>query len=188
MKEAEIKILVIRWLLDQLGPDEIIASELQFADATSRADLVVVSPSRLSAFEIKSSYDDFRRFERQQEAYRRAFLDTYLIVPAALLRQAREYLVRTTGIVTVTDNGTIRLQRQAQRKLQLSRQDALRWLKASERKKLEGEKVRDSEITHMALTIIYKRLAPRFSTFLKERGTNVNSDDLGMLSLATRIR
>lgn len=188
MKESEIKILVIRWLLSQLGSEEAIASELQFADATSRADLVVSSPIRLSAFEIKSSYDDFRRFERQQEAYRRAFLETYLIVPVTLLMEAREHLVRSTGIVTVSDDGVVRLQRKAQSKLQLSHQEALRWLKASERRKLESEKMQSRDITSIALMNIYKRLAPRFNAFLKERGANVNSDDLSMLSLATRIR
>lgn len=188
MKETDLKIIVVRWLLEQLEPGEIIASELQFADATARADLVVVSHTRLSAFEIKSSYDDFRRFERQQEAYRRAFLDSYLVIPTTLLKQAREHLVRTTGIITVTDEGSIRLQRQAQRRLQLTRHEALRWLRASDRRTLESAKMRDAEVTRVALTNIYKRLAPRFNIFLNERGTNVNSDDLGMLSLATRIR
>lgn len=188
MKEAEIKLSVIRWLLAQLEPDEIIASELQFADATSRADLVVSSLRRLTAFEIKSSYDDFRRFERQQEAYRNAFLDSYLVVPVTLLKQAREYLAQSTGIVTISGEGTVRLQRKAKSRQQLSRDEALRWLRAADRKKYENESIQDRAMTHVALATIYQRLSPRFNAFRAELSVNLNSDDLSMLSLPTRIR
>lgn len=196
MRETEIKLAVIRWLLGKLQADEIIAAELQFSNAMSRADLIVSSITRLCAYEIKSSYDDFRRFEKQQEAYRSAFLENYLVIPTASLQSSRGYLSRSTGILIVNDDGEVTQHRKSQIRSQLSRKNSLSWLRDTDFKKLKLDpeatahrgQLTEHDLTSLVLKTLYERLKPRFDAFRQERGESLNSDDLGMLSLPTRVR
>lgn len=196
MREQELKIALLNWLQANIEPSEIIASELQFSNATNRADLVLISPTRLVAYEIKSTYDDFRRFSRQQTAYRETFLESYLVVPEKRISEARNHVARFMGLVTVSLNGDVIIHKTGHVKKRLARSAALAWLTASEKRKLKLDNytltkanlLSERQLTSIALLTLHRRLSIRFENFRKEIGTNLNSDDLRMLSLPTRVR
>lgn len=193
MKESEIKLAVIRWLLSQDLEQFALAAELNFADGVNRADLVLSSRDSLTAFEIKSSFDDFRRFERQELAYRLAFLQLYVVVPSAMLPLARTQTRRSTGLLVVTGEGRIHRKRAARPRAMLTRENSTLWFHTREKKRLATLRppglsgYSEAELSKLALETVHTRLMPRYQAFLRERGENINSDDLMMLSSPSRI-
>lgn len=196
MREPEIKMAVLKWLLNRCRKDQVIGAELHFSNGLNRADLVLSSPSELVAFEIKSSFDDFRRFERQQSAYKQAFLESFLVVPTELLAVAQAKTDRSTGILLIDSTGTVTQRRQSARRTRLAKTQALAWLRDFEKRDLMSsssstkklDAFSDRDLTQAALESVYNRIRPRFNNFLAERGAVINSDDLMMLSLPSRIR
>lgn len=196
MRERELKIATLKWLLSHLNAGEQIATELHFSHGLNRADLVQSSPQRLVAYEIKSSFDDFRRFNSQQLAYKQAFLEFYLVVPLELHAVARSQAYKSTGILLVDHTGSVIKTRTSARRQRLTRDQATAWLRDFEKRALmmqfKDRKGLDSftekELTQAALASVYDRIKPRFDSFLSERGSIINSDDLLMLSLPSRVR
>ncbi|KAB8193908.1 sce7726 family protein [Lysobacter maris] len=196
MREEQIKISVVRWLLSQLESSEVIATELHFNNWQNRADIVVSSPNRLAAYEIKSSYDDFRRYSQQKEAYQAAFLESYLVIPHAMLEIAREHLDRTTGVLTVDEFGIITRRRKSLVRTRLGKDDALGWLRVPDARKIQrslGPALNIKELkaplaTKVALEIVHERLRVRYDIFNRERGRVLTTDDLAILSSPTSVR
>lgn len=188
MRESTIKLHLLNWLLSNIHPSEAIAAELQFTHGLHRADLVRSTPSELIAYEIKSSYDDFRRFEKQQAAYNSAFSECYLVIPAELTQIAKSHVDRRTGVIIVSPTGDVQRRRKAVRKVTLSRAASLSWMRHTDRNKLDLAALTDRELAIIALERVYLRLKPRFDTFMLERGVSLNSDDLQVLSMPTRVR
>lgn len=196
MREDQIKISIVRWLLTQLECREVIATELHFNNSQNRADIVVSSPTRLAAYEIKSSYDDFRRYTQQQEAYKAAFLESYLAIPTSMLQVARDYLDRSTGIVTIDEQGNITKRRKPLIRSRLEKDAALSWLRASDARKIrqrlrptfDMNEIKASLATELALETVHERLRTRYETFKRERGHVLTTDDLAILSSPTSVR
>lgn len=196
----EIKLVLIGWLLDHLIEKEAIWTELRFSEGKNRADVLVCSPSRLCAYEIKSPRDDFRRLKTQQMAYRSAFLESYVVLTSEGLDAARRYLSPTIGIITIDDRKNVVIRRKTRPRKRLSKTESLAWLRVSEIAKLidspaehreemsrRATRLSQTFLSDQALQSIYLRIQPRFAAFLLERGENLNSDDLRMLSMPTRV-
>ncbi|OGT57612.1 MAG: hypothetical protein A3E01_06695 [Gammaproteobacteria bacterium RIFCSPHIGHO2_12_FULL_63_22] len=197
MDEAHFKLVVLRWLLINIAEEEAIASEIQFSNGLNRADLVVSSLRRLCSFEIKTPKDDYRRLNRQLAAYRRSFLESYVVLSSSSLTAARDILPSYAGILTISDDSNVTLHRKASPRKRLAREDSIAWLRASEIRKLSSgtrsngsplETIPEFELTLIALASVYERIRPKYDAFKRERGSILNSDDVGMLSLPSRVR
>jgi hypothetical protein len=199
----DLKKVVISSLLPTLGADEVIGLELRFGDGRYRADLVISSPVRLSAFEIKGARDNLDKLQDQAAGYTKLFLDFSVVADPTWIPALRERLPRATGLWTVDT----RLQqiRQPYVRSRLSREAGVRWLRTSELRMLLSDyglpqggnlsvmaatalqHVPANVLSERAIRSVHARLMPRYSTFLRELGRTVTLDDVRVLTLGDEI-
>lgn len=200
----DLKALVISALLPILSMDEVLGTEVRFGEGKYRADLVVSSPVRLSAFEIKGPRDNLDKLAGQVLGYTTSFLDFSVLADDVWLGAVRPLVPRTTGLMTLRGSQlhTIRQSRVLSR---LSPDAALRWLRTGELRDLLrsydlptsghyaalAETVRDRvsvvELSSFTLSAIHERLRPRYEAFRDELGRTVTLDDVRMLTLGDQI-
>lgn len=199
----DLKKVVISTLLPTLGPDEVIGLELRFGDGRYRADLVISSPVRLSAFEIKGSRDNLDKLQDQAAGYTKLFLDFSVVADPTWIPALRERLPRTAGLWTV--DAQLRQIRRPYVRSQLSKEAGVGWLRTPELKTLLSEYglsqagslsvmaatalryVPASVLSERAIRSVHARLVPRYSTFLRELGRTVTLDDVRVLTLGDDI-
>lgn len=200
----DLKALVISALLPSLTIDEVIGTEVRFGEGQFRADLVIASPVRLSALEIKGPRDNLDKLAGQAEGYDAMFLDFSVVSDAVWLDALRDRLPRSAGLLTLDGSSLVRI-RQPRVRTRLAPEAALKWLRTKDLKALlrahgkplgghyEGlvEAVRKtipaSVLSAFALTSVRDRLNPRFEAFRQELGKTVTLDDVRILTLGDRI-
>lgn len=200
----DLKALVISALLPSLTLDEVIGTEVRFGEGQFRADLVIASPTRLSALEIKGPRDNLDKLAGQAEGYNAMFLDFSVVADAAWLDALRTRLPRSAGLLTLDGSSLIRI-RQPRTRTRLTPEAALRWLRTEDLKALlraqgrpagghyEGladlvrKAVPQTAVSDFALASVHHRLQPRFEAFRQELGKTVTLDDVRILTLGDRI-
>jgi hypothetical protein len=200
----DLKALVISALLPSLTLDEVIGTEVRFGEGQFRADLVVASPTRLSAFEIKGPRDNLDKLAGQVDGYDAMFLDFSVVSDAIWLEAVRQKLPRSAGLLTLDGTSLNRI-RQPRVRARLGPDAALRWLRTEDLRTLlrehghpvgghyEGlvETVRRTvspvALSSFALASVRDRLQPRFEAFRQELGKTVTLDDVRILTLGDRI-
>ncbi|TCV95978.1 hypothetical protein EC912_102326 [Luteibacter rhizovicinus] len=200
----DLKALVISALLPTLTVDEVIGTEVRFGEGQFRADLVIASPVRLSALEIKGPRDNLDKLAGQAEGYDAMFLDFSVVADAAWLDALRIKLPRSAGLMTLSGQSLLRI-RQPRIRTRLGPETALRWLRTEDLKLLlrvpgqslpghyEGlvelarRTVPAPTLSAFALMSVRDRLQPRFDAFRQELGKTVTLDDVRMLTLGDRI-
>lgn len=200
----DLKALVISTLLPTMSVDEVLGTEVRFGEGQYRADLVISSPVRLSAFEIKGPRDNLDKLGSQVLGYTTSFLDFSVVTNDDWLAAVRPLVPRTTGLLTLRgfQLHTIRQPRVLSR---LSPDAALRWLRTGELRDLLrsydltttghyavlAEAVRArvpvAELSSFTLSAIQNRLRPRFEAFRDELGRTVTLDDVRMLTLGDQV-
>lgn len=200
----DLKALVISALLPSLTIDEVVGTEVRFGEGKFRADLVIASPTRLSAFEIKGPRDNLDKLAGQAEGYDELFLDFSVVSDDVWLKAVRASLPRAAGLLTLEGVG-LRYVRHPRVRTRLSPAAALRWLRTDDLRALLrandkpvgghyevlAEAVRKAmspaDLSSFALTSIRDRLHPRFDAFRQELGKTVTLDDVRILTLGDRI-
>lgn len=200
----DLKALVISALLPSLTLDEIIGTEVRFGEGQFRADLVIASPTRLSALEIKGPRDNLDKLAGQAKGYNAMFLEFSVVADAAWLDSLRTKLPRSAGLLTLEGSSLIRI-RQPRTRTRLSAEAALRWLRTEDLKAflraqgrpvgghyeelayLVRKAVPPAALSDFALASVHDRLQPRFEAFRQELGNTVTLDDVRMLTLGDRI-
>ena len=200
----DLKALVISALLPILSVDEVLGTEVRFGEGQYRADLVISSPIRLSAFEIKGPRDNLDKLGGQVLGYTTSFLDFSVVADDVWLDAVRPLIPRTTGLMTLRGSllHTVRQPRVLSR---LSPEAALRWLRTGELRDLLrsydlpttghyaalAETVREwipvADLSSFTLSAIHERLRPRFEAFRDELGRTVTLDDVRMLTLGDQV-
>lgn len=203
MYADDIKVMIVSALLPTLDFDEVLGSEVRFGDGKYRADLVVSSPTRLSAIEIKGPRDNFDKLDEQARGYGSMFLDFSVATTANWLPVVRSRLPRSTGLMTIDEDG-IQYVRKPQQRNTLSTDASLKWLRSNDLKRLmllhdlpqtglhealseKALKLSRNSLSEFTLTAIHERLATRFESFRSELGSTVTLDDVRMLTLSERI-
>lgn len=198
-------IRIVEWALTTISAEESICAELPFLDARRKADITIMSPSRLSAIEIKGSRDNTHSLEQQITDYQNMFLDVSVATVEKHLQRVRELVPREVGILLLDPEGP-RLLRKPKNRARLASHSAARWLSIADLRSLLGSKlVRElgstsarehatqrisaNELSRFALHAVWKRNQGRFHAFINERGTSgMDLDDLQMLALQQNIR
>lgn len=198
-------IRIVQWVLSSIEPNESIAVELPFLSVRRKADIAVLSPSRLSAIEIKGARDNTQSLGAQLSDYQSMFLDVTVAVAPRHLDRVRDIASREVGILLL-DEEAPRLLRKPKRRIRLSPTAAANWLSRRDLAILLGTKsvetlgitdARDAAIrsvpagklSQFALTTVANRNAERFNAFCRERGTSpIDLDDLSMLALQQNVR
>jgi hypothetical protein len=200
----DLKALVISALLPTLTFDEVVGTEIRFGEGKFRADLVIASPTRLSAFEIKGPRDNLDKLAKQAEGYGALFLDFSVVSDSFWLAAIRAQLPRAAGLFTLDGTSLVHI-RQPRVRTRLAPDAALRWLRTDDLRVLlraNGQPVgghyedlveaarkaiTPAMLSSFALTSVRDRLQPRFDSFRQELGKTVTLDDVRMLTLGDRI-
>lgn len=204
MYADEIKALVVSALLPKLAAGEVIGSEIRFGEGRYRADLVIASPSRLSAFEIKGPKDNLDKLSEQAKGYASLFLDFSVVTDSTWLEAVRLQVPQSTGLY-IWRGPQLQTVRRPRPKLRLSPDAALSWLRIDDLRELLRLQGRPSSghyamlaeevlahipvsiLTSFALKSVYDRIHPRHKLFLNEMGRAVTLDDIFMLTLNDRV-
>lgn len=198
-------IRIVDWVLQGLAPEETICVELPFLDVRRKADIAILSPSRLSAIEIKGDRDNTVKLEKQLADYRAMFLDVTVATTPRHLQRVRSLAPRDVGILLLEARQPVLL-RKPTRRARLSPESASRWLTRQDLSDLLGAKlVRDlgsagardyaarhtpaAQLSRFAVVCASKRNEERYRAFRRERGSSpVDLDDLSMLALQQNVR
>jgi len=200
----DLKALAVSALLPLLLFDEVLGSEVRFGEGKYRADLVIASPTRLSAFEIKGPRDNLDKLAGQALGYSALFLDFSVVTAEKWMGAVRPLVPRATGLLTLR-GAQLHTIRQPRSRTRLDPGAALRWLRTGELRDLlrfyglsttghYGDLVETArqhipvkDLSEFALGAIHERLRPRFEAFRGELGRTVTLDDIRMLTLGDQV-
>jgi len=204
MYADDIKALIVSAILPTLNFDEVLGSEVRFGDGKYRADLVISSPARLSAIEIKGPRDNFDKLGDQVLGYSEMFLDFSVATDVTWISIARERVPRSTGLMALREDELITV-RMPRMRTRLTPSAALKWLRTDDLRKIMREKglpvtghyellaqatrqeIPSAELSDLALRAVHDRLLPRFEAFRNELGHTVTLDDVRMLTLNENV-
>lgn len=198
------KLRLLRWLLPSLSHDETIAAELPYRDVGRKADLAILSPTRLAAIEIKGPRDKLGLLAGQVADYLEAFLEVDVAVSTRFLTTARNTLPSTVGLIELAEDRITRRRRAGVRR-RLSSAGALHWLRAKDLQSLipeakakswdiqtlrryAVEHLKPEDLSRAALRAAWQRSQDRYAAFQFERSERLTLDDVAVLQSPTRVR
>ncbi|WP_152495269.1 sce7726 family protein [Dickeya sp. NCPPB 3274] len=79
MKEIEIKVHLINWLLDDRPYGTLIGSEVRFDFGSRRVDVITLNGNIACAYEIKGIGDSLKRLSHQVDGYKKYFDECYIV-------------------------------------------------------------------------------------------------------------
>ena len=201
MHEDKIKSKLIDLLIAN-NKDDVICSELPFADRHRRADIAIINEDYLTAYEIKSEADNLDKLPEQIIDYSNCFDYVYVVLSLKHLETAKQLVSRQVGIY-VFENRAVKLIRVAKLRKRLDKRSILSMLTTNQLSKLlrniglaktkkyqskqmqiEGISgvLKLSEIRSVVRELLTEKYENRFRVFLNERGNISNIDDLPILS------
>lgn len=106
-----LKALLVDFLIkESLIKDCLYGSELFYGSKQRQADFIAVN-GHITAFEIKSLSDDFRRFREQMDDYKKVFDFHYLVTTRLHEKKAKDYLKYNEGLILINDDLTFVIKR-----------------------------------------------------------------------------
>lgn len=197
------KVRILQWLLPQLHDHEIVAAELPFKSVSRKADIAVLSPSRLYAIEIKGYRDNLGSLLAQLDDYQSSFLEVSVAAASRYIPTLRDIVPRRVGLIELGRDGVHQLRKPTSRNA-LKAIDAVQWLRVAELKKLLDNRSQARHLEHLreeavgrlsatkltdaACKAALARATARYGNFLAERGEQITADDVAVLELPTRVR
>ena len=116
MRDIDIKDLIREKIFSKIkerDPDSFLVKEMEVCQGDARIDVAVIN-GKLTGYEIKSSFDDFRRLPNQVKLYSRVFDIISVVVTKNHLKNIQEFIPDWWGILTISDdNSDIQLIREA---------------------------------------------------------------------------
>lgn len=194
---------IVQWLLPQLSADEILALELAYKDVSRKADIAILSPTRMTAIEVKGPRDNLRKLSAQVDDYLHGFQEVYVAAATRFIPQLSKEMPKQVGIIELSVDG-VKQRRKAARRASLNKEGAIHWLQARDLQKLLGPSSRGKSIEELrqeavagitanrlstaAMQSIFDRAKGKYELFWSELGQRMTLDDLETLQLPTKIR
>lgn len=194
---------IIQWLLPQLADDEILALELAYKDVRRKADIAILSQTRLTAIEVKGPRDNLNKLHAQIGDYLQGFQEVYVAAATRFIPQLSKEMPRQVGIIELAADA-VKHRRKASRRNCLTKDGAIHWLQARDLQRLLGPASRGKSIEHLreqvvatlssnqlsdaALKSVFDRAKGRYDIFWSELGQRLTLDDIETLQLPTKIR
>ena len=100
MKANEIKIIFIKWLLDQY-PKSTIGNEVLFSINQCRADILQLLDNKTYAYEIKSDSDNLENINEQLNNYLETFDYTYLVITSKYTNNQIDAINENVGVYLI---------------------------------------------------------------------------------------
>lgn len=192
-----IKALLIDFIeKENLIDDCVYGNELFYGQKKRQTDLLAVNGST-TAFEIKSSSDDYRKAREQMDDYKKVFDYQYLVTTACHEKKAKRMLKANEGLIIIEENQMFCIRRKPKIVLRQNKSDILETIPQSflkkyfnlnasfksvteVRKHLEDKTL--AELKTALRAFLKERLTPRNITFFMEKGDVTHFEDLKLLS------
>ncbi|AVX36651.1 sce7726 family protein [Yersinia massiliensis] len=192
MKEIEIKIKLIEYLLEHSSSDTVIGSELRFNYGSRRADVVSITNNIASIFEIKGSGDSIERLEYQLDSYKEYFDYCYVVCEPSNIKLVKKNCKKKIGIILVENNDILLIKEASHfkknKKITLASTldtSTLRKLTSNNTLKSKHElcelfiKNNDLEtVKNISRKHLREKLKCNFDIFYNELGLRINPDDI----------
>ncbi|WP_145482146.1 sce7726 family protein [Yersinia aldovae] len=192
MKEIQIKIKLIEYLLEHASKDTVIGSELRFNYGSRRADIVSVTNNIASIFEIKGSGDSIERLGSQLDSYKEYFDYCYVVCEPSNINLVKKSCKRKIGIILV-ENNDVRLIKEACHFKKNKKITLASTLDTSTLRKLTANNILKSKhelcelfiknnnldsVKNISRKHLWEKLKCNFDIFYNELGVRVNPDDI----------
>ncbi len=193
-----LKALLVDYLIkEQLIRDCLFGSELFYGTKKRQADFLAVNGS-ITAFEIKSSSDNFRKLREQLDDYKLVFDYQYLVTTEHQLKGVRGLLKPNEGLIVVDESLNFKIKRKPRKILKQNKIEILETMplvflkqyfklnslkKASDvRRELETYPLK--KLKEALKVFLKERLITRNELFLSERGEVTHFEDIKLLTTA----
>lgn len=192
-----IKGLLIDFLItENIGKDYLIGSEIYFGSKKRQADILFVDDF-VTAFEIKSQNDDFRRTREQLNDYRRVFDYQILVTTYNHLANARKAISPNVGLIMIRADGVFNTIRKPQliknqEKIEILESVPIWFLKSYFQLSSNYRFAKDvrehllkhsrGELKNAFRVFLQKRLVKRNNAFFDEKGEITHYEDLWLLT------
>lgn len=195
MKEIEIKLKLIKWLMEGSDSSLILGSEFRFDFGSRRADVISLSNElEACAYEIKSIGDSLRSLNQQCKGYKLYFDKCFVVCEKQNINMVRKNLPSHVGLLLIDGDCFKQIRKAKDNKtlsgLMLGSTIDTGFL----RKELGERKASKVELCHMyskkisqeklrlvSRVFLKNKIENQFKLFLSELGQEINYDDLATL-------
>ncbi len=198
MKANEIKVLFIKWLLEN-SPNSIIGNEVLFSNNLCRTDILEIIKNKTIAYEIKSDSDNLDCIDEQLKNYIETFDYTYLVFTEKYSLDKLKSLNECVGLYLINKFGGIELIRKAKLSKHIVKKNLLHFLHKKElidllnqkglsaksvfELRLLCEKIAFKKVKRKSIETLSCRYYKLLNLFLHDTaGENITVDDLTSLT------
>jgi hypothetical protein len=192
-----IKALLIDFIeKENLIENCLYGNEVFYGTKKRQADLIVLN-GYVTAFEIKSMSDDFRRIREQLNDYGKVFDYNYLVTTKCHEEKANRVINDKEGLIILNDDKTFVIKRKSKLQIEQSKSEILDTIPLVFLKKHFKVKGPIKSVTELKKSLIEfslndlrialryflkERLGPRNKIFFEEKGINTHFEDLKLLT------
>lgn len=195
MKEIEIKLKLIKWLMEGSNSSLIIGSEFRFDFGARRADVISLSDKlEACAYEIKSIGDSLRSLNQQCKGYKLYFDKCFVVCEKQNINMVRKNLPSHVGLLLI-DGDSFKQIRKARENKTLSgamlcstidtnflrRELGERKASKVELCNMYSKKISQERLRLVSRGFLKSKIEYQFKLFLSELGQEINYDDLATL-------
>lgn len=202
MLEHDIKIKLVDYLIERVCNTQrqaIIAAEVPFLSGKRWADILLIHPKYLHAFEIKSDSDTLSRLPGQIKDINQTFERSSIVVSKKYFEKVLSYSPESTGIILFDgDKRTIKIVRKALPRKNIKKSNLVQFIWRAEAallikkmginapanidsasaRRLLLKKSSFENINRFARESLIQRYKLRFERFMHEKGRKTSADDL----------
>ena len=188
----QVKTILIDFIYEKKGKDNIICSEVPFLGGKRWADILSIEKNKITAYEIKSELDSLKGLKAQLKDYQNTFDKVYLVLSEKF--KIPSDISKNIGIIQIAD-GRVRKIKTAKtnKKLKKDNLTSFLWgrdLKQHISQKGEVKALRTlfkrnyniKEIKKIAISCLKWRYIERFKAFNFDRYEQTNENDLVVLT------
>lgn len=192
MKEIDIKLKIVEFLLNSEPANTYLAAEVRFNFGSRRADIVSMSSEIATVYEIKSEKDSVERLSYQIDSYKDYFDYCYIVCVKQNLDAVRKKISSNVGIIVV-DDIVVKKIRKAKRIFRQDKLSLASTIPVNELKKMVANKNRLSkfdlcillaskknlsEIKILSRRFLLNNVMKNFKIFHEEIGEILSPDDI----------
>ena len=201
--EAKIKLSLIQYLLRTDKYNSIIATEVPINQTQNIVDVLQISTTVSSAFEIKSDRDNFSRLDKQIQSYSSVFNYVSVVISENNYKAVLPLIPKKIGIMLIKESNII-VKRKPSEIKKLSKdalakiiwknnllkimsskftKHQLKGLSDCELRKLLIKYYNLKEIRSFAYDFLMQKYSSSFINFKKNLGAQIHEDDLVELGI-----
>ncbi|KIS45568.1 sce7726 family protein [Kosakonia radicincitans] len=198
MKEIDLKIKLIDFLIKNKTSELSLGAEVRFNFGSRRADIVTLNNDIATVYEIKSAGDSIERLPVQLKNYNDYFDFCYVVCVKENIQAVKSVVNKNIGILLVDDNCVLELRKSKRykkhSKLSLASTLTIKQLKSKLSKfnfngkskfelcELVAKYYKLEEIRSFARYSLQQMISDRYSIFISELGQAISPDDLLTIS------